>query len=314
MASYDDLNFSLRPSKSIQRMITFEATRRLQNVLKIEDMVYVGLGSIWFTDYILAHKMLNIDKMYSIEDKSIGYARARFNKPFAHVYVRHGRTNDILPRLFKLHKVKHSASFVWLDYDSPFNVGMTEDIHVVLEEAKERSIFIITFNANEEKYGRPIHWLEEFRSLFGETIPDTLTEEGIQKTGFQQTIADLVIEFMKYSFIESGRDDVFIPAFRIIYEDTTPMVTVGGIISDQHHQVACNNLISAQDWRCMPEQKICAPNLTLLETIKLRSQYPRTSDLTRTDIKSLGFDLEKEQIDSFGMYYQEFPFYSEIVG
>ena len=56
MPSFNVVNYSLRPSKSIQRQVVFEGVRNLQSRLDAEDQMYVGFGSIWFTDFILAHK------------------------------------------------------------------------------------------------------------------------------------------------------------------------------------------------------------------------------------------------------------------
>ena len=81
MASFDIVNYSLRPSKGIQRQIVFDGIRMLKSRLELSEMIYVGLGSIWFSDFVQAHKSLDIRRMVSIEADDTGYCRARFNKP-----------------------------------------------------------------------------------------------------------------------------------------------------------------------------------------------------------------------------------------
>ena len=44
----------------------------LQAHLHLERLAYIGLGSIWFTDFVLAHKVLEVDDMISIEQHDIG--------------------------------------------------------------------------------------------------------------------------------------------------------------------------------------------------------------------------------------------------
>src|SRR5712692_6704606 len=100
MASFDAINYSLRPSKSIQRQLVFDGVRFLQDVMELDRLAYIGFGSIWFTDFVLAHKVLRIDDMVSIEDNDIGYLRAKFNSPYSTVRVEHGLSTAILPRLF----------------------------------------------------------------------------------------------------------------------------------------------------------------------------------------------------------------------
>jgi len=100
MPSFDVVNYSLRPSKSVQRQVVFEGVRRLQSVLDWAGLVYVGFGSIWFTDYVMAHKLLGIDDMVSIESDEIGYRRAVFNSPYATVRVLQGLASEVLPTLY----------------------------------------------------------------------------------------------------------------------------------------------------------------------------------------------------------------------
>jgi len=50
-----------------RRQLIFDGVRLLQDRLDLERLIYVGFGSIWFTDFMLAHKILRIDDMVSIE-------------------------------------------------------------------------------------------------------------------------------------------------------------------------------------------------------------------------------------------------------
>ena len=56
MRSFDAVNYSLRPSKTIQRQLVFEGVRMLQVALD-PVKAYIGFGSIWFTDFVMAHKI-----------------------------------------------------------------------------------------------------------------------------------------------------------------------------------------------------------------------------------------------------------------
>jgi len=44
MPSFDAVNYSLRPSKSIQRQIIFEGVRLLQGKLNLRRLAYIGFG------------------------------------------------------------------------------------------------------------------------------------------------------------------------------------------------------------------------------------------------------------------------------
>src|SRR6185437_3809720 len=97
MPSFDVVNYSLRANKAIQRSLVFEAVRVLQANMNLNDLIFVGLGSIWFADFQIAHKFLHLKDLISIEATEIGYRRAKFNRPFRTVSVKHGLSYDVLP-------------------------------------------------------------------------------------------------------------------------------------------------------------------------------------------------------------------------
>ncbi len=65
--SYMQINYSLRPAKSVERKMLCEAIKRLAVFDKIESYKYVGFGSAYFSDFSLIHRSLGIEDMLSIE-------------------------------------------------------------------------------------------------------------------------------------------------------------------------------------------------------------------------------------------------------
>jgi hypothetical protein len=63
MPSFNIVNYSLRTNKSIQRNLVFEGARILKMGLNLRKLGYVGLGSLWFTDFQTAHKALGVRDM-----------------------------------------------------------------------------------------------------------------------------------------------------------------------------------------------------------------------------------------------------------
>ena len=313
MASFDVVNYSLRPSKSIQRRIVFNGIRTLQSRLQLEQMVYVGLGSIWFTDFVMAHMLLEISDMVSIESDQTGYRRAVFNAPYATVRVCHGQSSQVLPTLYGDKIIRERPWVVWLDYDSDFNESLTDDIRSVIENAPENTVFLVTFNGKDDKYGIPEQRPSRLRELFGDVVPDTLSKPECKGDQMQETLANLAIDFMKSVAAESVRPGGFIPAFRAIYKDTTTMVTVGGLMPSREKATIAENVVKETNWKCRPEKRIVAPHLTIREATILQSQLPRASGLSRNLVQSLGFDLENEQIEVFEKYYREYPAFAQII-
>ncbi len=175
MPSFDAINYSLRASKSIQRQIVFDAVQLLREVMDLDSLVYVGFGSIWFTDFVLAHKVLRIDDMVSIECNDIGYSRAKFNAPYSTVRIERGLSTAILPRLFDDSSLAARPWMLWLDYDYEFDDSVRDDVRSVIENVPLNSILVMTFNGLDRKYGqKPGERTEHLRQLLGAVVPDDL--------------------------------------------------------------------------------------------------------------------------------------------
>ena len=313
MASFNVVNYSLRPSKSIQRQIIFDGIRMLKSRLDLTDMVYVGFGSVWFTDFIMAHKLLDIEDMVSMENDDIGHCRAVFNKPYATVKICHGDSSQILVELCNDERFRVRPWVVWLDYDRYLDEAMTDDIRLVIEKSPENTIFLVTFNGLEMCYGKASQRTDRLRDLLGDVVPDELSKEQCRGDGMQETLAHLTIDFMQSIGAMSARPGGFEPAFRVIYKDTPPMVTVGGVMPSPRKSSVAKSVVGAEAWKCRPADRIVAPLLTIREATTLQSLLPIADDLSRDLVRSKGFDLEDDQIRSFQKYYREYPTYAQIV-
>jgi len=313
MASFDVVNFSLRPSKAIQRQIVFEGIREAILRLALDNPVYIGFGSIWFVDFIMAHKMLNIRDMVSMECDEIGYHRARFNKPYATVKILPHRSSDALPTLYKDKNFHNRPWVIWLDSDQKLTENMIEDIRSILERAPHDTIFIATFNGYENEYGKPRDRTNRLRELLGDVVPDDLATNQCKGKNFHKTLANLTIDFMESVATSSSRPGGFKKAFRFIYKDNAPMLTVGGILPSPENALQVNELTGSASWRCLMQEKIEAPILTIREAAALQSKLPAENRLNREDVNDLGFDLKEEHVESFQNYYREYPMYAQIV-
>ena len=313
MASFESVNYSLRPSKTIQRQLVFEGIRSLQIIMALKDPVYVGLGSIWFTDFVMAHKLLHITDMISIEKDPVGYRRALFNAPYATVRVVQGHSTKVLPTLYVDPSLSGRPWVVWLDFDIEMNESLTDDVRSVIENAPQDSFFLITFNGKDIRYGNAKDRPHRLRDIFGDVVPDNLSRQQCKDAQMEQTLADVAIDFMISVSAEAARPGSFIPAFRAIYKDTSPMVTVGGIMASPDNIRKVQGAVERSSWRCRPLERIVAPHLTIREAATLQSALPREGSLTRRAVRSLKFDLEEEQIRIFEQYYKEYPAFVQMV-
>src|SRR5215469_15284764 len=93
------VNYSLRHNKCIERAIVFDGIRLILNQLSAMNAVYIGFGSAWFSDFLLAHRILGIQEMISIEADPVTYKRAVFNRPYRTLEVLEGESSDRTPEL-----------------------------------------------------------------------------------------------------------------------------------------------------------------------------------------------------------------------
>ncbi len=98
MASFESVNYTIRPNKNIERKLVFEALRVLRSSIPLNGYRYVGLGSLWFVDFILAHRYLSINNMVCIEYETEA-ERVEFNRPYDCIEVLRGNTTDVLPTI-----------------------------------------------------------------------------------------------------------------------------------------------------------------------------------------------------------------------
>lgn len=313
MASFDAINYSLRPSKSIQRHLIFEGLSLLRSRIDFARQIYVGFGSIWFTDFILAHKLLGISDMISIESHEIGIVRAGFNKPFATIEVRPGLSTAVLPDLLQEERLRRRPWLVWLDYDYGFDESVRDDVVSIIEKAPENTVILATFSGHEMEYGRAPDRPDRLKALFGNSVPDDLPKNSCKDERMQQTLADLAMDFMQSTANDMMRPGGFIPAFRMIYRDGAPMVTVGGVLPSRGAAAIVSDAVTSDEWYCRPEHPIVAPHLTIREAAVLQSQLPRETPLDRDALRALGFDLEDEQLQAFQRYYRHYPAFAQIV-
>lgn len=313
MPSFDVVNYSLRPNKSIQRSIVFEGLRQLGGVLDHQHLLYIGFGSIWFTDFQIAHKELRIDDMISIEANDIGFARARFNRPYKTVRLEHGYSKDVLPQLLQRPKLSNRPWLVWLDYDGALSETVVDDLQLLVESAPPNSVLLTTFNAGGHRnYGKPKDRPERLRTLLGDVVPDALSREECDDEALPSTLAKLTLDYMKSVAITAARPGGFAPAFSLNYRDGASMTTVGGILPSRDAAPAANHLLSQPKWPGRVAEPIVTPPLTMKEVAVLQAALPRSKKLTRKSIQRLGFDLDESQISSFERYYLYYPNYAQI--
>lgn len=314
-SSYQKINYTLRPAKSIERKMLGEAFHKLSAFGRLETYRYIGFGSTYFSDFILYHKMLGIKHMVSIEKDVDNQERFIFNCPFGCIHLEFGDSKEVLPTL-----KWDTRSIVWLDYDGPLNIDVLGDVKFCCANILQGSMILLSVNVQPEKLEnlqadeRPLRRLQLLKERVGEDkTPNDITNGGqLSGWGLAATCRRIMLNeiFETLSKRNGSRENklIFQQLFNFQYADGAKMLTIGGIIYEegQEHiveQCAFRHL----DFTSNDEKPyvIDPPNLSFREIRHLDTYLPNRV----AEIKAHG--VPQEDIAKYTKYYRHFPTFSE---
>jgi hypothetical protein len=313
--SYQSINYALRPSKCIERKMLCETFQRFAEFRSLESFRYVGLGSTYFSDFALFHRMLGISNMMSIEKDSHNASRFEFNRPFGCIDLKFGHSNEILPTI-----TWDIPSLVWLDYDDKLDSSILADVHLVSMSALPITALIVTVNSHPDDYDDEHPRLVTFTERIGaEKIPIGLAEKDLDGWGTSGTSRRIITNEIKSALaarngaLASANQIVYKQLFHFRYADGAKMMTVGGLLFDQG-QAAMVAKCKFEDLpyirtgeggkssACMIE----VPNLTYREIRHLNQQLPRKK---RCRVRSP--KVSAKDVKGYERIYRHFPHFAE---
>ncbi|HEY3242585.1 MAG TPA: O-methyltransferase [Phycisphaerae bacterium] len=309
--SFRRVQYDLRPAKQIERRMIVDALQLLaMEGFSIRDYQYTGMGSIYFVDFVLFHRLLGMERMVSVEQSPI-QGRVAFNKPFRVVAVEMCPVGDYIPRLSR--DLRH---LLWLDYDSVLSTEHLEDVSLAGTYLTPGSILLVTVDSEPpvrvEAAGSPERWREYFMEV-GKNYVDPAWESGLFAQSKLPFVNALILENALRAGLSGRRDVEFLPLFNFIYADGHRMVTIGGmVVSDvEKRRVLASRLPQAFYYRRRleePAYEIHVPKVTRKERFLLDSAMPCDEGW-----KPDSLDLPAEDIDAYRQIYRFFPAYGELL-
>jgi hypothetical protein len=315
MPSFDVVNYSLRPNKSVERKIVFSGLQAISKVIDLGPYRYMGLGSLWFVDYVMAHRLLGISSMISIERDSIGIKRAEFNRPLGCITVVAGESTVVIPTL----NLSDRPSITWFDYDSSIDGPVLEDLALLVPKCAPNSILIVTINAKKdelpakEESGAEVDPETSLRRIAGDLVPTPLPARRMQPRHYPKLLCEILANQLQSRTVNSGRPETFVKLFDLAYADSTPMVTVGGILAAPDRLATVNQLVASDTWEGMADDIISIPPLTTKEKMALDRMMPAPEPPTVDRVHKAGFALKAEQIKTYHRYYRHYPMFAEYL-
>lgn len=308
-ASYNNIDYRLRPGKYAERQMVVEAIGRLR-FRDLKSYRYVGMGSIYFTDFKLLFRSLGISSMISIEQEEDDRDRFDWNKPYEQVQMLYGSTAVHLPSIDWSY-----PSVVWLDYDGQIAGSKLEDLDLVVSKAASGSMVMISVNAEKpapegmKKEDREADPILALKAMVGrERTPTDLKPEQLRGAQAVKVYYQLINDAIEASLARTNalipqaeRKLVWKQLLNFQYKDGASMLTVGGVVFEISDNPSFNagNFTSLDFYR--PDQTpyvIDIPRLTMKEMAHLE----RSAALDPTTCADLPWLDDKERSLFLQMY------------
>jgi hypothetical protein len=277
--SYRLIDYRLRPAKHAERLMLCEAFRRVR-FHQLEDYQYVGMGSVFFADFRLVHRMLGIKTMFSIEKQAMHEQRFEWNKPYSGITMLFGPTEKRLSDIDF-----NKPTIIWLDYDGPLIGSVVSDIRNVAHAASHGLVLAITVNTHPRQPDENgADMLEQVRAELGnDRVPANIELASLRGWGladFYRRVGDAEIRdalSTANGVRAEGEHIEYEQLFNFQYDDDAKMATFGGVFFSANNRGALETCaFDRLDFIRHGEEafRISAPKLTLREISHLERQLP----------------------------------------
>lgn len=321
MSSFESINYLLRPNKNVERKLVFSALAAISNEYNLSQYRYIGFGALWFSDFLLAHKILGIDDLISIEHAQ--YAkRVTSNAPLACISVLSGESTLALPKIEWCDR----KALLWLDYDTGIDGPILKDLAIVAESAAEDSILIATINGHrgiiDNHIAKPKDditnddLLKMLQALAGDYLPQNLKPTDLIAKRLLNILGITLINRLTHALRQAGRRERFFPIFNLRHQDGVPMVTIGGIVTTNFCRAGeAARLIWQNETAPKPDKQadISIPILTAREKWAFDSCLPSSTPVTTDQLADLNVFLPARDILAYQKYYKHYPLFLELM-
>lgn len=306
--SYLKVAYDLRPAKQVERRMMIETFQVLAQLgFPIDEYQYTGLGSVYFVDFILFHKLLGIRKMLSLEVDGKIRKRIKFNQPFGCVEVKIGTAEAEIPRLSS--DIRH---LLWLDYDDVLLEDHLRELYTAATKLPRHSILIATVDCEPPvKDGNPRRWRDYFRLVAGQYLGTLNTLSDFVVSKLVEVNRDILIAAMKSAVV--SRDLRYIPLFSFSYADGHEMLTVGGMLGTGDDEARISGVLRRKLPYLRLEEheapfRISVPGLTRKERVYLDKKIP-----FKQGWRPRHFEIPKEFLHDYEIIYRYLPAYAELL-
>ena len=308
------VSYDLRPAKQTERRIILDTLQiATDSGLSTPKYRYVGMGGNRFYDFLLMHKYLGTSNMISLEHDKNMYDQACFNQPYKFIEVKNINTQEFIDN-----DDYDGNSIYWFDYDGALSDEITADINSMGTKLNLGDFFFITIFAGVPNYldkmssSERLSW---FKDKFG-NLASEVTREDVTNVNYFKANYKIVMAAIKNAFAYSDEAN-FISYLKIKYQDTKPMITIGGVLTTSNVQEKLlNNFREKMPFLNASSGKLFdlkVPNVTEKERLlfDLATTNKRTNSKEMNHLLKLGF--KPKDMSNYSSMLRYLPRYVETI-
>jgi len=317
LPSYRKVHYMVRIKKQIERKLFIETFEKLRPLIDISKYHYIGLGSIYYADFILFHKYLHIRKMTSVqyedadtvEDKENLRQNFHFNKPYGFIDLSIAEASDFM----KCERIWNEPLLIWLDYDkklAPDTKYMLVAFQTMASKAKQYDIFMTTIECDINETAKNAFLRDSDLSM---CLP-TRHERDLLSQNLPSTLNHIIrVNFNKG--LESNPDKklTFLQIFNLTYKDTAKMYTFGSVFLKEEDFNSFKNHCNGLWYISHTEEnvkEIDCPLLTLKEKFYLDGCILNDWKC-HVNFRDIG--MSEDEIQKFEKVYKCYPQFFEAL-
>lgn len=322
------IDYSSRMKKNIERKMICDLLERIGKVYSLKEYNYIGMGSYYFSDFILFYKQFGFTQMTSIEHDKQNMSRYEFNRPFKNIDIQFMTTS----KYFEKYNPQSTKHFIWLDYTDGIESYMLNDIDRIFRKENVGSFVAVSLKCEfEDIYQIAYDDLLRDGKISADNVDNfinvieyirqsktnNLLPTGYNQTNFGANYLKILNEVFNAMIIEScnarnkrGKLIKIKPKqlLNIDYNDGTHMLTMGWYIDDFD-----NSTLSSIDlsdlgfiYDGIKTTTIKCPILTEKEINHLNALFPLDSAVTECVM-----GISPKTINDYHELFRYYPIYIE---
>jgi hypothetical protein len=325
MNSSRKINYSTRVAKNIERKMIRDLLARYSSSYVLDDYTYIGFGAKYFTDFLMMHKYLHINKLISIEGDIGNKSKYEFNKPLNCIEMRYGLSNEVLPEL----QFDKNKSIVWLDYDGLLSSDCLSDVANLIGRLEAGAILFISYNSRPPKIAELTSSYSQFESsndrimaylkdTHGENyLPHDLDLKGIGKwSKYSAFLRSIVINCInkRLEVINRGESNKLKlkQLVNFNYQDGCEMSSLGFTFFRTEQDELSFNSINLQQFDFYRDGDlpylIDVPILTMKEIKALLEIMPTCTSSKKKELEKV---IPPSEIQQFSKIYKYLPIFTD---